>query len=354
MSLRSSLYRWVTALTVAVLAVAAGTASAAVRPGPAPASVALAAAPRTAAGTSCFQKVDRCVSSDPTVSFKLVSRGDTSSCTFSLTTVWGDGATDKQDFNGGADGAELVQAKHKYTKPSPFLAPKTYAITWNAAVVTGLTCRSNGGPLTFVRTCTDTSLSGAAWAKKWPSPTSTSELTPAFRKDVDAFIGAMRAAGIRVQSEATFRPFERAYMMNSVWNIVKKKTTADKVPVFKPGKDQDHVNICWQHTDANGVYDPAASLAAAGRLYKALGISAGLKFEPALKGMHTQRKAIDMGTTWTARSITVRNHAGQRVTISSGPHDGTNAKLIAVGATYGVLHIQPASKDTTHWSTNGH
>jgi hypothetical protein len=61
-----------------------------------------------------------------------------------------------------------------------------------------------------------------------------------------------------------------------------------------------------------------------------------------------------MTTTWNQPRITIVNGNGQSMKISTLPHDGLNPKLIEVGATYGVIHLSPASKDPNHWSINGH
>ncbi|MFJ5548128.1 hypothetical protein [Streptomyces sp. NPDC093225] len=349
--------RWAAALAVAVLAVAAGTASADTRPAATSATVVLAdgGSDLSAADTPCFKKsIPNCASSDPNVAFKMTSNGDTSACTFSFKATWGDGATTSFDFNGGPNGSTLAPVKHEYTKPSPFLAPKSYTIAWTVTVRSGATCHDSSGTLGYVRTCTAKALSGSPWVARFPTRTSTADLADGFRGDVDAFVRAMRGGGISVTPEATRRPVQRAYMMHYAWLIWKKQISADKVPAFKPAKGQAGVDICWQHTDANGTYDKAASLAAATAMVKAFKIT-GLKVAPSLTSLHVRGLAIDMSTTWSARSITVTDHSGRRVTIATTPHSGLNTKLIAVGRTYGVIHYSPRpSDDATHWSTTGH
>jgi hypothetical protein len=61
-----------------------------------------------------------------------------------------------------------------------------------------------------------------------------------------------------------------------------------------------------------------------------------------------------MSTTWTSRKITITNASGNRVTIRSTPHNGLNKALIAVGATYGVIHFRDARQAMNEWSVNGH
>ncbi|MFJ6940220.1 hypothetical protein [Streptomyces sp. NPDC101132] len=357
MTLRSAMRRWAAALAVTALAVTAGTASAAVRTDTAPpGTVSLTDQDLrlTADDPNCFKKsYPHCTSADPNVSFRLVSRGDTSACTFSLKTTWGDGTSSTREFSGGPNGTELLPVKHKYTKPSPFTAPRTYAITWAVTVLTGTTCLPSSGTLTFVRTCASTALSGRAWAARFPTSTRTADLADGFRGDVNAFVKAMRNGGISVTPVATLRPPQRAYLMHYAWLVAKKKMSAGKVPAFKPAQGQDRVDVCWQHTDANGAFDPAASVAAAQRLVTAFGIDPKLKVAPALNSLHTRGLAIDMNTTWTAPGVTVAKASGERVRITTTPRSGLNAKLIAVGATYGVIHFSPPEKDANHWSSTG-
>ncbi|MGW1765962.1 hypothetical protein ACWCQL_18045 [Streptomyces sp. NPDC002073] len=125
------------------------------------------------------------------------------------------------------------------------------------------------------------------------------------------------------------------------------------MPAFKPATGQSAVDICWQHTDANGTFDSAASVAAASRLVTALGIDRTNKVAPSLHTLHTPRLAIDMTTTWTAPSITITDKTGTRVKITTTPRTGLNTKLIAVGKTYGVIHFLQAAKDKNHWSSTG-
>lgn len=61
-----------------------------------------------------------------------------------------------------------------------------------------------------------------------------------------------------------------------------------------------------------------------------------------------------MTTTWSKARITIENGSGHSVTIDSTPHSGLNKQLIAVGASYHVIHFLNASKDPNHWSVSGH
>jgi hypothetical protein len=310
----------------------------------------------------CFYTYPDCASSDPTAAFRITSNGDTTGCTFDLTVDWGDGNSSYQ-FNvpGGPDGSTLAHSEHTYTYPDPFVDPDTYYIDWSFDVVTGSTCGSNSGAPEFTRTCTAAELSGAAWAKQFPGSTEISKLAQPFQQDVRDFIDAMHAAqpapGIHVHVVSTLRPPERAYMMHWSWMIAKGEISAEDVPAFVPESGQAPVNVCWEHTDANGVYDPSTSITAAQDMATALGV-VNLPIAPALNSNHTKGLAIDMTTTWSASSISIVESifdggSGQSVPINTTPHNGQNSQLIAVGATYGVIHLQPAAHDPNHWSWNG-
>lgn len=140
----------VVALVTTSLAVA-GAAKAAPAGGQGRASASLAvsglqsASSGAAAAKQCFYTFPDCTSTNPAVEFSIVSSGDTSSCTFSYTTVWDDGKTDVKSFSGGADGATLAKFTHTYDKQKP----KTWAITVTGVVTSGTTCVANGGTLMF-------------------------------------------------------------------------------------------------------------------------------------------------------------------------------------------------------------
>lgn len=197
-------------------------------------------------------------------------------------------------------------------------------------------------------------LSGPAWARRFPESRSLSDLATPFRGDVTRFIAAMTHAGIAERTLDTLRPPERAYLMHYSWLIAKKKIDPRNVPAFAPKRGQATVDICWVHASAPGVPDLAASVSAAQQMVRAFGIDPRLKVAPALNSLHTRGLAIDMATTWNGQDITILDADGHPVTIDTVPHDGANSQLIAVGATYGVIHLQPASNDPNHWSVNGH
>ncbi len=195
--------------------------------------------------------------------------------------------------------------------------------------------------------------SGPAWARKFPASSKLDDLSNPFRADATRFIAAMTRAGIHEHTLSTLRPYERAYLMYYAWMIANKKMDPRDVPAFVPKRGQSSVDICWVHASAAGVPDLPASVKAAQQMLPAFGIDPRNKIPPALDSLHTRGQAIDMTTTWTSERITIIDAHGHRVTISRLPRDGVNAQLISVGATYGVIHLQPAGNDPNHWSING-
>src|ERR1043166_6829430 len=86
--------------------------------------------------------------------------------------------------------------------------------------------------------------SGASWVSKFPGSNKTSDLTPAFRANFEAFQKAMEDAGIDVKVNATLRPKERAYLMHFSWMIVKGQIKPADVPAMAG------VDIIWDHAHA--------------------------------------------------------------------------------------------------------
>jgi hypothetical protein len=206
----------------------------------------------------------------------------------------------------------------------------------------------------FTQACTSAELSGPSWAAQFPNSKSLADLSGAFQQDVISFINAMTAAGIKETTITTLRPPQRAYLMHYSWLIAKGQIDPSDVPDFVPASGQAAVDICWVHTNSSGAEDLPASLKAARQMVSAFGIDRNLKVAPALNSLHTQGLAIDMTTTWSSKKITIVNGSGVPVTINTAPHTGLNSQLIAVGATYGVIHFLKAAKDPNHWSVNGH
>jgi hypothetical protein len=197
-------------------------------------------------------------------------------------------------------------------------------------------------------------LSGPSWVSRFPGSDLVSDLSGSFRQHVTDFISAMQLAGITVTVINTLRRPEQAYLMHYSWLIAKGQIDPAAVPPFAPGPGRGPVSICWQHTDPSGAEDLAASAVAAKGMVRGYHISPGLAVAPALDSLHTEGLAIDMTTTWSNARITIVDGTGHPVTISTTSHNGLNSGLIAVGATYGVIHYLNAAADPTHWSANGH
>jgi hypothetical protein len=88
-----------------------------------------------------------CTSLNNDVSIDTYSNGDTSSCTFTAITDWGDGTPPTSvDFTGGPDGTVWDVGDHTYTTPG------TYTISVDGLVDSGY-CSYGTGTLTFTLTC---------------------------------------------------------------------------------------------------------------------------------------------------------------------------------------------------------
>ena len=88
-----------------------------------------------------------CTSLNPSVSLDYVSAGDTSGCSFAVTTDWGDGTTPTTaDFGGGPDGTIFDAGDHNY------ITPGTYAISSTGEVLAG-PCYITNGTASYTLTC---------------------------------------------------------------------------------------------------------------------------------------------------------------------------------------------------------
>ena len=182
--------------------------------------------------------------------------------------------------------------------------------------------------------------SGASWTTQFPTSTSTTDLDPSFRPNAENFISALTAAGASVDISTTERPKERAYLMHYAWKIAKEGMDPSAVPAMAG------VNIDWVHKKADGTPDLAKSKAAAQAMVDAYQIV----YAPVLSSRHTERLAVDMTISWTG-PLKIKNATGTEVNITSTPRTGTNADLIQVGKTYGVIKLE---SDPPHWSSDGH
>ncbi len=196
-------------------------------------------------------------------------------------------------------------------------------------------------------------LSGSSWIAQFPTSNQVADLEPTFRARVTAFLDALQDAGAHVQINATLRPPQRAYLMHHCWSIARGLTPPASVPPFAPvAPDGTLVDITWLHPAPDGTPDLITSKAAAQQMVAGYAIS-NLQVAPALLSRHMTGQAIDMNISW-AGSLTIADATGRRITITSAPRDGTNSDLIAVGKTYGVIHLLNVNADKPHWSTDGH
>lgn len=182
-------------------------------------------------------------------------------------------------------------------------------------------------------------LSGKSWVSEFSTSKSLDDLDSTFSDNAKKFIDALKGAGADVAINATKRPKERAYLMHWSWRIVKENYDAKNIPA-EPG-----VNINWWHGDQT------KSKTAAQEMVDGYGIN-NLEVAPSLKSRHIEGKAIDMNISWSG-DLKIKKKDGSEVTITTLPKDGTNSKLIEVGATYGVIHFKDVEKDKPHWSTDG-
>lgn len=178
-------------------------------------------------------------------------------------------------------------------------------------------------------------LSGQQWCARFPTSAKLDDLTPEFGDSCRAFISALKKAGATVSIAATYRPVERAYLMHWCCMVGGSGQDPAGVPPMKG------VNIDWKHGGSI-----VKARAAAQKMMAAYQI----KFPAALVSRHTQRRAIDMTIGWTG-TLKIRDFHGVEQSISTGPRNGSNPKLIAVGATFGVIKLP---SDPPHWSDDGH
>jgi hypothetical protein len=188
--------------------------------------------------------------------------------------------------------------------------------------------------------------SGRAWVGRFPTSASVADCAQPFRDKLNAFLAALQAAGANVNIAATLRPPQRAYLMHWCWSIVKQKTDPRTIP------PRDDVAIAWAHADAQGNFDPIASVAAAEDMVEAYGMQA-LNVAPALQSNHISGTAVDMAISWNG-TLAIARQDGSSVQIASLPRSGMNPDLKTVGASYGVIKFVGGASDMPHWSADGH
>ena len=206
-------------------------------------------------------------------------------------------------------------------------------------------------------------LSGPAWADRFPQVHGgLEELKDAFRTDVEAFVAAMKAAGITVHIKDTMRSHKRAYLMH--WSYLIMKGGVGKAASVAAEADADRfegVDIRWSHTKDGGAFDADATVKAATELVARLDLDPKLTVAPARDSRHVYGHAVDMTTEWGGGTIKVLNAKNVPVEITTGPHTGMNPELWEVGKTYKVWHygtwssdMSAPAHDRNHWSIDGH
>jgi hypothetical protein len=348
------------AVMVMLGACLAGTAEAQSGPNAYRGTGSMSAPSATTNSKECFYSAPSCSSSDPNVTFSHHSDGDTSGCVFKETVNWGDKSRTTKSFSGGPNGATVVTFDHRYTAKPPHKYNLVDTITETSGDCGIFGTAFRYFTLDYPSSClAGTQPSGPAWVSKYPYSDSLNGLAQPFRGDVIRFIDAMTQAGIKEKTVQTFRPAQRAYLMHYSWLIAHHQITPQKVPAFPAGKPDAKnpypgtVDICWAHLTSTGEVDLTASIKAATQMAVAYGIDSRYKHAPAYPTEHSVGDAIDMTTVWTANKIAIVNAHGEKVTISTSPHSGLNRQLIAVGATYHVIHFKNVAADPNHWSVNG-
>lgn len=144
----------------------------------------------------------------------------------------------------------------------------------------------------------------------YPTSRAVSALVEPFREGVESFLLELSRRGCSVEISATYRPPERAYLMQVAWDVADGTIAPDAVPDHDPPLP---FRVAWTVAGAREMV----------RTY-------ALRHRPVLLGRHQQRRAIDMHVTgWT----------------------GTDRALWDLGASFGVHKLVT---DVPHWSDDGH
>src|SRR5262249_55266639 len=95
----------------------------------------------TVSSSPCVSGVSAspCQSTNPQVIIDAISMGDTSSCTFNIKLVWGDGSPEQAFVARGTPDGKSFLASHTYS------APGSYTITVGVTVASGGCGASSGG-----------------------------------------------------------------------------------------------------------------------------------------------------------------------------------------------------------------
>ena len=91
-------------------------------------------------------------------------------------------------------------------------------------------------------------LSGSQWVARYPGSNSVDDLSSPFKENAKNFIQAVKNGSGIVKISATYRPTERAYLMQTSWEIAKGNIKAADAPSLAS------VDIEWVHpTDSESI-----------------------------------------------------------------------------------------------------
>lgn len=196
-------------------------------------------------------------------------------------------------------------------------------------------------------------LSGAHWVK-WadthaPNSQDLADLDEDFRKNVEAFVAAMKKGAeeagsvLGIKVAATFRHPRRAYLFHWSYKIGQGMAKA------KAATPMEGVPIKWDHGKE--------SVSQAKALAMAKGFGLALKGDsdniPALKSNHTRGLAVDMSISWDKKFTAKAGSLGGAAKTFDIPGPGAGSSSTALhklGASYGVKKLVT---DKPHWSANG-
>lgn len=187
-------------------------------------------------------------------------------------------------------------------------------------------------------------LSGVQWCDLFPTSKSLDDLVEPFRTNATKFVSALTDGSSTVIITDTLRPPERVHLMHYACRVggytkrngvfVPPDMAAGDVPAM------DGVDIDWTW---NG--NPARARVAAVAMVKGYGIV----FLPSLTSLHPLGRAVDM--TITVPDMAQIMDADGKPTVIHGKANGSDSRIVAIGATYGVIKL---ATDPPHWSDNGH
>jgi hypothetical protein len=169
---------------------------------------------------------------------------------------------------------------------------------------------------------------------------SVDDLVEPFKANAKAFIKALEDAGAKPDVVETKRSDQRAYLFHWCWLIGLGKAKASEATAMTG------VDIEWDHGDEE------KSKKGAKEMIDGFGLAVppDSTNAPALNSNHIAGKAIDMVITWKG-TIKIKKKDGKEESVDFMDDVNANAKLHAVGASYGVYKL---TTDAPHWSFDGH